>query len=70
MIGDALLKNKYMKLRKFAATRSRLEEDGMASLSKVFFAQQSIQIIELSQNGSKRALAPLLKAMVMCKDSL
>ena len=36
MIADALLKNDKMKLVEFSACRDRLEEEGMASMGKVF----------------------------------
>jgi len=36
MIAEALLQNDHMQLTEFAGTRSRLEEEGLASLAKVF----------------------------------
>lgn len=70
MIAAALLKCKDMKLRHFAATRSRLEEEGIAALSEVFVNQKSIETIDLAQNGSKRALSALFKAMEVCSNTL
>jgi Ran GTPase-activating protein (RanGAP) involved in mRNA processing and transport len=70
MIAEALLRNRQMKLTSFAATRSRLEEDGIAALSHVFAQQQSIEVLNLAQNGSKRALGKLLDAMIECKHTL
>jgi Ran GTPase-activating protein (RanGAP) involved in mRNA processing and transport len=70
MIADALLMNQHMRLKTFSASRSRLEEKGIAKLSQVLYAQQSIEKLDLAQNGCKRGLAPLLKAMVKCSGTL
>lgn len=68
MIADALIKNKTMKLKEFYASRDRLEQDGMEALSKVIQAQQSLQKIEVTQNGSKLGLRYLLQALATCKE--
>jgi len=36
MIANALIKNEHMKLEEFHGTRSRLEEEGLTALAKVF----------------------------------
>jgi Ran GTPase-activating protein (RanGAP) involved in mRNA processing and transport len=70
MIADSILSNPGMRLTEFRASRDRLEEDGMRKMAEVFEKQKSIVKLELYQNGSKRALAPLLKALVTCKGTL
>ena len=70
MIADSILSNPGMRLTEFRASRDRLEEDGMRKMAEVFEKQKSIVKVELFQNGSKRGLAPLLKALITCKDTL
>lgn len=70
MIATALLKNESMRLVEFSACRDRLEEEGMAAMGKVFEKQRSLVKLEVYQNGSKRGLAPLLAALVQCKETL
>ena len=70
MIAAAILKNDHMKLKVFAGTRSRLEDDGFRALADVFRKQRSIEKLDLTQNGSKRGLAPLLSSLQECKESL
>jgi len=67
MIAAALSKNDEMRLTEFFGTRSRLEEEGLSALSEVFKKQKSLVKLNVSQNGSKRGLAPLLDAMAECK---
>ena len=70
MIAKALMQNDHMRLTEFQGTRSRLEEEGLAALAKVFKKQKSLVKVDLTQNGSKRGLAPLLESMISCKDTL
>jgi Ran GTPase-activating protein 1 len=70
MIAAAILKNEHMKLKEFAGTRSRLEEEGLTALADVFRKQKSIEKLDLTQNGSKRGLAPLLGSLIECKSTL
>ena len=59
-----------MKLVEFSACRDRLEEEGMASMGKVFAHQKSLVKLEVYQNGSKRGLTQLLESLVSCKSTL
>ena len=70
MIAAALLKNDDMKLQEFHGTRSRLEEEGLTALSAVFEKQRSLVVLDVSQNGAKQGLSPLLNSMIACKDTI
>jgi Ran GTPase-activating protein 1 len=66
MIADALKENKDLKLKHFTAGRDRLENKGITALSRVFKDMQSLEVIEVPQNGIKEdgmlALMEALKA--------
>lgn len=47
MIGDAILKNKSMKLKELYATRDRLEQDGMKAIAAVIKSQKTLVKLEL-----------------------
>lgn len=69
MIANALLLNPKMKLRHFAASRSRLKES-VKNLAEVFKHQRSIEYLDLQQNVSKRGLPILLESLLHCKGTL
>lgn len=70
MIASALMKCDEMHLVEFYGSRSRLEEEGLSSLGEVFSKQKSIVRLNVSQNGSKKGLKPLLNAMCDCSETL
>lgn len=64
MIANALKENKELKLVHFAAGRDRLENKGITALAAVFKDMQSLEIIEVPQNGIKKdGMLALLEAL-------
>jgi Ran GTPase-activating protein 1 len=55
MIAEALKENKDLKLKNFTAGRDRLENVGITALAEVFKAMKSLEVIEVPQNGIKKA---------------
>jgi Ran GTPase-activating protein 1 len=71
MIANALKENPKMKLVHFAAGRDRLENKGIAALAAVFTEMQSLEIIEVPQNGIKKdGMLALMEALKANSQSL
>lgn len=70
MIAEAILKNDEMRLTEFSASRDRLENPGIEALSKVFSAHGTLKKIEVYQNGIRRGLSHLFKALLDCADTI
>lgn len=70
MIADAILKNEEMRLEEFSASRDRLENPGIEALSQVFSAHGTLRKIEVYQNGIKKGISHLFKALLDCADTL
>ena len=71
MIAAALKDNAKMRLVHFAAGRDRLENKGITALAEVFAAMQSLEVIEVPQNGIKKdGMVALLGALKASAASL
>ena len=68
MIAEYLLANNTVMLTEFHACRSKLEQDGMNAMAEVFLKQRSLQVIDVSQCGSKWGLRKLFEALKECKE--
>ena len=64
MIANALKENKDLRLVQFSAGRDRLENKGITALAGVFKEMQSLEVIEIPQNGIKKdGMLALLDAL-------
>ena len=70
MIAEAILKNPKMKVKEFCGSRSRLEDEGLEALGKVFSKHKSLEKIEVYQSGSKAGLKHLFNSLVDCKKTI
>lgn len=71
MIANALKENKDLRLVQFSAGRDRLENKGIIALAAVFKEMQSLEVIEVPQNGIKKdGMLALLDALKSNAQSL
>ena len=70
MIAEAILKCNGMALREFQASRDRLEDKGFTAMAEVFAKQQSLEVLEVYQNGAKHGFKALLKSLIACQKSI